>query len=463
MEPDKTPAERDSIDLEALPRWHRQQKRPRYALVVAGCLALATATYLLLPESPLGYFTVPETRPRETSMCDYYTQRQHFFNSAASQKTFVKSIVDKAFLGARHPERLSPPVGGAYNGILRSGDWFDVPTDLTKYFDGSQNTTNVGGAPSRVNFFSPSTFTRDGHEYPAGNCRFHRMKDAMYRYFAPILGCSAYGRSVDRYAGPSMKEVHRFMDFTGNFDWMYFIHQFQMAALAADFSLADASVLEVYLVDTFGPRLDKATGKVTPCFENPALEASPDFLPPKLDPQQLADRQYEIAKAMVPNYVWKRDAIPNANPNHATASDRPVPSPRVLHIRYRRADRTPQRGSSGSAPNILAVALGAGIGAAFGVIIIAIAIAYLVIRKRRIAKRESMYVVDLKQGLEREKSSSSSKKPAPNRRVDRSEHGNVVGKPKEQTGEQSSRGHKKTESVGVQSVRSVHFSPQQQG
>ncbi|KAK6544663.1 hypothetical protein TWF694_001351 [Orbilia ellipsospora] len=484
---------RDSIDddLEALPDYSShdnllpsppplREKRcrcpnRRRRLAIAGLVALFVPTVLLsLPSfgiHPLQCMTLPASRPAEMSMCDYYATKNSYWNSAGSQKALVRSIVDKAFLGAKNPEGYFGYKTGQYNGILRHGDYFGADIDLTKYFDGSANTTNVHGHGSAVNFFNGRTFKEYGREYPAGTCQFHKMKEGMYRYIAPMLGCSVYGNTVQRYSGRSMKEVHRFMDFSNNWDWMYFIHQIQMGAIAAKFSQADAMMLELYLVDKFGPKIDVENKKVVLPFDNPELEASK--LPPKLDPKDLESRAKEIADIMIPKYTWKREPEAldqEASPVEIVAdkvkrqtenfSSTPPPLTTPLNApqpTQSYASSTVQPTSQSVPSNILPIALGAGIGAALGIIIIGIVIAYLVIRKKRISKRKSTPSLGIQNGIHMQK------KDSVNRRVDRSESGKVVGKPKdyaepkkeegEITDEKVVKGHRKNESVGVRSVR----------
>ncbi|KAF3936077.1 hypothetical protein ABW20_dc0105413 [Dactylellina cionopaga] len=479
--------DRKSIDLEGLPdsespKWYRRATRPnRRGLVAASVFILLLPTVLFtLPKlgvNPVRYLSLPATRPNEMSMCDYYATKNYYWSSATTQKWLVKAIVDKAFVGAKNPEKFAGASSGMYNGILRPGDYLQSPADLTKYFDGSMNSTNVNGKATHVNFFTGRTFTQYGREYPQGNCRFHHMKEGMYKYVAPMLGCSVYGNTVDRYTGTrSMREIHKFMDFHGNWDWMYFIYQLGIGAMAAKFEDFDTATFEIYLVDMFGPKVDKKTSKVIPAFENPELEKS--VLPPKLDAAKLYSHKEDIMDAMVGKYVWKRDDATKKNHFNdnrkrtpvQNAPDRvqrrqnfsntppplttPVLAPSAT-VTGTRSSATPDQSAEPVPSNILPIALGAGIGAGVGVIIISIVIAYLVIRKKKIEKRKSMPMLMLKPGIETQKKDTVSK------RVDRSEGGNVVGKPKDYQEPQlpaaaaveKPKGHKKSESVGVRSVR----------
>ncbi|KAF3935586.1 hypothetical protein ABW19_dt0203752 [Dactylella cylindrospora] len=469
--------ERKSLDLESspdskTPKWLRGARPNRRGLIIAGVLTIMIPAILLaLPYygiNPISYISLPSERPSDMSMCDYYAQKNYYWNSASTQKKLVKSIIDKAFVGAKDPEKYFGSKSGMYNGILRPGDWIEIPCDLTKYFDGSSNTTNVNGKATRVNFFSGRNFTQYGRDYPEGNSLFNHMKQGMYRYTAPMLGCSIYGNTVDKYSGTrTMKEIHKFMklDDIKNWDWMYFIHQLQLGAAAAKFSETDAGLFEAYLVDIFGPRFEMQADKKkkwVPSFQNPVLEKS--IIPPKFDEKIIFAHKHEIISVMAPEYRWKRsDAHANGKRD-------------VHHHLHRRQDFStpppplttpdfagPTGTSSVSAPseestsegvpsNVLPIALGAGIGAGLGVIIIGIAIGYLVVRKRRLAKRQSVPAMGLKPGMIEMQLGDSAPStaapttppaPIPSKRVDRSEGGNVVGKPK----------HKKNVSVGERSVR----------
>ncbi|EPS45630.1 hypothetical protein H072_367 [Dactylellina haptotyla CBS 200.50] len=483
-------AREDSIDLEGLPDTDAQNIRhisSRRRFTVAIVLLVLPTFFLSLPSfgvHPLKCMShLPAERPAEMSMCDYYATKNHYWNSARTQKKLVRAIVDTAFLGIKASHGVAHD-SGAYNGILRAGDYFEAKIDLTTYFDGSRNTTNVKGKATNVNFFSGRTFTKDGHEYPAGNCKFHHMKEGMYKYTASMLGCSVYGNTVDRYAGTrSLQEIHKFMDFSQNWDWMYFIKQIQLGTIAAgQFSYDDAGMFELYLVDKFGPKIDKANKKTIPAFANPELGAS--VLPPKFDAAEIKPRVGELVDLMTPKFAWKekREVIQKKDGNEEHINDNAkrvtmlpdrvqrrqdfssTPPPLTTPVlapqpsMTTRPSNTPEASAEPVPSNILPIALGAGIGAAVGVIIIATVIAYFVIRKKKIEKRQSMPGF-IKPAIEMQK---GHKTGSVNRRVDRSEHGNVVGKPKDyqppkEEGEvvhqEKPKGHKKNESTGVRSVR----------
>ncbi|KAK6515243.1 hypothetical protein TWF506_007586 [Arthrobotrys conoides] len=420
--------------------------------------------------------SLPEVRPSSMPMCDYYALKNYNSNNAETQKLLILEIVERAFLGAKNPDGYFQcrfgKKSGMYNGIFRPGDMWGTPVDLTKYFDGSLNSTNVDGKPTQVNFYTTDVYRRFGRDYPVGNELFKHMFNGMTTYIAPMLGCSIYGNTVDRYSGTrSLKEIHKYMDLGKDFEWAYFTHQLHLGALAGGkFSDNDSDLFELYLVDKFGPKIIAGSKKLSAPFENPELENS--ILPPKFDEQELlknvqaagdvffgvlknTKRSFErtsfqsLAKRLqsIPSRI-KRQDFNSAPP--------PLTTPVLAPSQTGTAVPTASHESSQSVPsNILPIALGAGIGAGLGVIIIGAVIAYLVIRKKRIEKRKSMPQLSLKSGIEMQKKDSVS------RRVDRSEHGNVVGKPKdydhhmmeEQELEPPRKGHKKSESVGVRSVR----------
>ncbi|KAF3195141.1 hypothetical protein TWF225_003561 [Orbilia oligospora] len=423
--------------------------------------------------------SLPDVRPPSMPMCDYYALKNYNSNNAETQKLLIQKIVEKAFLGAKDPDayfqRRFGKKSGMYNGVFRPGDMWGTPVDLTKYFDGSLNSTNVNGKPTQVNFYTTKTYTQFGREYPVGNELFMHMIKGMTTYIAPMLGCSVYGNTVDRYSGTrSLKDIHKYMDLGKDFEWAYFTHQLQLGALAGGkFSDNDSVLFELYLVDKFGPKIiDASKKKLSAPFENPELEAS--ILPPKLDENELlknvkaagdvffgniknAKRSFEMPSfESLAKRLQQQNSPSRIKRQNFNSAPPPLTTPVLAPSQTGTTIPTATHESSQSVPsNILPIALGAGIGAGLGVIIIGAVIAYLVIRKKRIEKRKSMPQLSLKPGFEMQKKDSVS------RRVDRSEHGNVVGKPKdydqrmmeEQELEPPRKGHKKSESVGVRSVR----------
>ncbi|KAK6363417.1 hypothetical protein TWF730_000848 [Orbilia blumenaviensis] len=491
--------ERKDIDLEGLPdiqpQNQKQEPSRRYRLLLViiswiSFLAFVRLIFFVIAIWDWRAFfacshhahhhsaqSLPDVRPPSMPMCDYYALKNYKSNNAETQKLLIQDIVAKAFLGAKDPDAYFQSrygvKSGMYNGIFRPGDMWETPVDLTKYFDGSLNSTNVDGKPTQVNFLTTKTFTEYGREYPVGNEMFMHMIKGMQTYIAPMLGCSIYGNTVSRYSGTrSLKEIHKYMDLGKNFEWAYFTHQLQLGSLAGGkFSEYDSALFELYLVDKFGPKfVDASHKKLSAPFENPELEAS--ILPPRLDEQELLKnvkaagdvffggvkkekRSFESFETPVQNAPSrvKRQNFSSAPPPLTT----PVLAPSQTGAA---ATAAATHETTQSVPsNILPIALGAGIGAGLGVIIIGAVIAYLVIRKKRIEKRKSMPQLSLKTGIEMQKKDSVS------RRVDRSEHGNVVGKPKDydhqKMAEQEElepprKGHKKNESVGVRSVRFSH-------
>ncbi|KAK6356165.1 hypothetical protein TWF718_000537 [Orbilia javanica] len=491
--------ERKDYDLESLPNNTETPNKPepsrRYRLllvVISWVSFLALVRFIFFFATILDWRaflgcshhahhhsaqSLPEVRPSSMPMCDYYALKNYHANNAETQKLLIQKIIEKAFLGAKDPDAYFQHrfgrKSGMYNGIFRPGDMWETPVDLTKYFDGSLNSTNVNGKPTQVNYYTEKTYKQYGREYPVGNQLFMHMIKGMTTYTASMLGCSVYGNTVDRYSGTrSLKDIHKYMDLGKNFEWAYFTHQLQLGALAGGkFSEYDSTLFELYLVDKFGPKIiDASQKKLSAPFENPELEGS--ILPPKLNEKELlknikaagdvffggvrkAKRSLETSAFEV---LEKRidDTPSRIKRQDFNSAPPPLTTPVLAPSQTGAAAATATHESSQSVPsNILPIALGAGVGAGLGVIIIGIVIAYLVIRKRRIEKRKSMPQLGLKSGIEMQK------KETVNRRVDRSEHGNVVGKPKdydhhkmeEQELEPPRRGHQKNDSVGVRSVR----------
>ncbi|KAF3317661.1 hypothetical protein TWF173_010429 [Orbilia oligospora] len=363
-------------------------------------------------------------------MCDYYALKNYNSNNAETQKLLIQKIIEKAFLGAKDPDayfqRRFGRKSGMYNGVFRPGDMWGTPVDLTKYFDGSLNSTNVNGKPTQVNFYTTKTYTQFGREYPVGNELFTHMIKGMTTYMAPMLGCSVYGNTVDRYSGTrSLKEIHKYMDLGKDFEWAYFTHQLQLGALAGGkFSDNDSVLFELYLVDKFGPKIiDASKKKLSAPFENPELEAS--ILPPKLDENELlknvkaagdvffgniknAKRSFEMSSfESLAKRLQQQNSPSRIKRQNFNSAPPPLTTPVLAPSQTGTTAPTATHESSQSVPsNILPIALGAGIGAGLGVIIIGAVIAYLVIRKKRIEKRKSMPQLSLKPGFEMQKKDS---------------------------------------------------------
>src|SRR3954467_8201203 len=106
--PYESDSERPSLDLESHPALRSEKKSSRFTkclestfrnrrrLVIAGVLVVFVPVILLsLPRwgiNPISQMNLPEERPADMSMCDYYTQKNHYSNSAWAQKALVKSI-----------------------------------------------------------------------------------------------------------------------------------------------------------------------------------------------------------------------------------------------------------------------------------------------------------------------------------------------------------------------------------
>ncbi|KAK6499852.1 hypothetical protein TWF481_010209 [Arthrobotrys musiformis] len=508
MEDEKVPfigadEHKDDFDVESLPNTEPQSKQRKYSkwhtiaivtvawlsvcaisrvalLVFAGIWSIDWNVFLGCGQHAHHHSaqSLPKVRPSSMPMCDYYALRNYKANNAETQKRLMQAIVGRAFTGAENPDAYFENrygfKSGMYNGIFRPGDMWETPINLNKYFDGSLNSTNVDGKPTRVNFYTDKKFKQFGREYPVGNELFAHMINGMTTYIAPMLGCSVYGKTVDRYSGTrSLKEIHKYMDLGKNFEWAYFGHQLQLGAMAGGlFSEYDSVLFEAYLVDKFGPKIvDVSQKKLSAPFENPELEGS--ILPPTLDEKDLLGRIRQIREVFFLGPKKDKRAIEisafevlekrvqntpsRVKRQNFSSAPPPLTTPVLAPSQTGTAAATATHESSQSIPsNILPIALGAGIGAGLGVIIIGVVIAYLVIRKRKIEKRKSMPQLGLKSGIEMQKKESVS------RRVDRSEHGNVVGKPKDYDHQQMvaqeeleppRKGHKKNESIGVRSVR----------
>ena len=98
--------------------------RPSYSLFLA-LLSLARA----------------QSRPANTSICDYYTTALLKDNTAANQYTLLTLVVNTAVIG----NYTKPNVGIAVDGILKPGKQNGTDVNLLPYFDGGLDSSNRGG------------------------------------------------------------------------------------------------------------------------------------------------------------------------------------------------------------------------------------------------------------------------------------------------------------------------------
>lgn len=90
-----------------------------------------------------------QSRPSNTSICDYYTTALLKQNNGTNQYALVSLVVNTAVIG----NYTKPNVGIKVPGILAAGDYNGTAVNLAKYFDGSLESSNRGGSSGvAVNF-----------------------------------------------------------------------------------------------------------------------------------------------------------------------------------------------------------------------------------------------------------------------------------------------------------------------
>lgn len=89
-------------------------------------------------------------RPKNISLCDYYTTALLTDNNSTNQATLLTLVVNTAVIG----NYTTPNVGISVPGILAQGQSFNgTPVNLLPYFDGSLDSNNRGGSVGvAVNF-----------------------------------------------------------------------------------------------------------------------------------------------------------------------------------------------------------------------------------------------------------------------------------------------------------------------
>lgn len=107
--------------------------------------------YRLFKVTALAFLSVvsAQSRPNDTSICDYYTTALLKENNATNQLTLLTLVVNTAVIG----NYTKPNVGIAVPGILAPGTFNGTSVNLLPYFDGSLESSNRGGRSGvSVNF-----------------------------------------------------------------------------------------------------------------------------------------------------------------------------------------------------------------------------------------------------------------------------------------------------------------------
>ncbi|KAF1989331.1 hypothetical protein K402DRAFT_418613 [Aulographum hederae CBS 113979] len=199
-------------------------------------------------------------RPKNTSICDYYTTALLKENNATTQLTLLTLVVNTAVIG----NYTMPNVGIAVPGILAPGKFNDMDVDLLQYFNGSLASANRDDSGVKVNFLDDGGAEPLKKNLPANSkdSRQYRLLTHLYSFFGSLLGCSKVG--MDGFVGyresggdASMFEVHKFM-MLDPAEVGYFIQQVGLSA--ASFGVTDADVQAVgkALTDAFGYKCSPA-------------------------------------------------------------------------------------------------------------------------------------------------------------------------------------------------------------
>ncbi|KAH8176608.1 hypothetical protein LIA77_05026 [Sarocladium implicatum] len=182
---------------------------------------------------------VAAQRPKDTTVCDYYTKALLKENTAKNQATLLTLVVNTVVIG----NYTEPNVGVKVPGILAKGDVDGEEVNLLPYFNGELKSTNRNDKAVSVNFLDGGGATPLMDNKPADNEKSNQyfLLTHLYQFFGSLLGCSEQGMpGFDAYtADPSMYNVHKFMDLD-HAEVTYFINQVGMAA--ASFGVADDDV-----------------------------------------------------------------------------------------------------------------------------------------------------------------------------------------------------------------------------
>lgn len=209
-------------------------------------------------------------RPKDQSICDYYTTALLKENNADNQKTVLTLVVNTAVIGnySHNPGSMVEVPG-----ILAKGTGQYEGVDLLPYFSGGLVSTNDNGMAKSVNFLDGGGAEPLKMNKPADNemSAQYKLLTHLYEYFAGLLGCSQFANTTMPYAGrTSMYQVHRFMDLN-NAETEYFIAQVGLAAKSFGVTDDDATAVGMALKNAFGYRCSPPAA--IPPTASPALQA----------------------------------------------------------------------------------------------------------------------------------------------------------------------------------------------
>ncbi|KAG8414113.1 hypothetical protein J3458_011763 [Metarhizium acridum] len=185
---------------------------------------------------------VDAQRPKDQSICDYYTTALLKTNNATNQATLLTLLVNTVVIG-----NYTMPNHNAVPGILAPGEIDGKQVNLAPYFNGALASTNTGGKMGEsVNFLDGGGAAPLKENKPANDDKSHQyfLLTHLYEFFGSLTGCSMQGMAgFDAYSGhASMAEVHKFMDL-GKPEMDYFVAQVGLAA--ASFGVAKDDVTAI--------------------------------------------------------------------------------------------------------------------------------------------------------------------------------------------------------------------------
>lgn len=213
-------------------------------------------------------------RPDNITICDYYSKAIFNDTSPDHEYMLLKILVNTVVIG----NYSATPTGMAVPGILANATVNGEQVSLLEYFNGSKNTTNIGGAPGFMNFLDgggPVPLTKNLPSNDSTTCTSNQcmLLTHLYELFGNLLGCTAYNSSTfPAYAGgKSMYEVHKFM-YLSNAQNLYFIQQVGAAASAYGVSKADVTGVASKLTGLFGVQCSM------PASLSPGYDAAPQSI-----------------------------------------------------------------------------------------------------------------------------------------------------------------------------------------
>ncbi|KAK9437476.1 hypothetical protein VB005_08466 [Metarhizium brunneum] len=192
---------------------------------------------------------VDAQRPKDQSICDYYTTALLKTNNATNQATLLTLLVNTVVIG-----NYTMPNHNAVPGILAPGEIDGKKVNLAPYFNGGLASTNTGGKMGEsVNFLDGGGAAPLKENKPANDKTSHHfLLTHLYEFFGSLTGCSMQGMAgFDAYNGQaSMAEVHKFMGL-GKPEMDYFVTQVGLAAASFGVAKDDISAIADSLNSVF--------------------------------------------------------------------------------------------------------------------------------------------------------------------------------------------------------------------